>query len=293
MVAQLQPAPHPPVLLLNRGCRLDVQSLNSATNKVSLKFNARIQQIIPIRPHGQPCDWIMIVTADLEMAVLDWNPEHGWRTICKSDLRDRAVRPVENMLCAQESRLVLLHTAHGQLKVIPLKGGEVREAFNVRIEQLRVLSLAIMSTPADQRDRDRPVTVALLHIPAIQFHSTSQPVRHLSTVTIHRDRTCQPGDWSITEGLDPTAHLLIAHPAGGLIVVGRQEIAWHQGGESKHVNVPTGVGLIQHYTLIDQQSGQRILLTDDQARLYLLIVAPTGLRLEPLGQVIRENAYFL
>lgn len=204
-------------------------------------------------------------------------------TLATGNLRDKCCRPADaGQLVAVDphGRLVVMHLFQGLLKVIPVeskKGScpKLKDAFNLRIEELQVQSLALM------QDTKEP-TLAILH-QTIGFK------REVKSYVIEAEKRLSEGPFTVQ--VDATSHLLIAmpRPRGGLLIVAEECIQYYNDDHKLKAGVSMQRCSIVAHTPIDDD-GYRHLLGDQKGNLMLLVLLTdalgtvSGLKLEYLGQ---------
>ena len=241
-------------------------------------------------------------------------------TEATGDVRDAKARPAENghvSVVDPQNRLVGFHISQGTFKVIPMfhstvseshwrlmspssssakkshgsssKGkqvarmslpGEFGEAFNIRLDELQVLSIALLDTP--KRDASPLLTV---------LYQDSRNARHLSEYKLNlKDKQSAPTHTPIR--VENGAHMLITVAAtvgGGVIVVGEQSISLYS--EASVLSLPIPMTLVTCYDAID---ANRFLLSDYEGFLYIFVMLlkdglPYELKMEKLGETVHAS----
>ena len=168
-----------------------------------------------------------------------------------------------------ECRLIAMHLYDGALKIIPMDAkGALKEAFNVRLEELQARHDIAMRMLASHRKADlsrllqvidmkflhgmpRPTIAILYQVrlwrvntafgSALMRHAwfgtqDTKEARHIKTYEVSlRDKDITDGPWQ-QANLDIGASLIIpiAAPVGGVIVVGEQSVVYLDG-ETPHI----------------------------------------------------------
>ena len=187
------------------------------------------------------------------------------KTISNGTAREVVGRPND---CGQlgevdpSSKVIALHLYDGQLKVLPIEAdGQLGTPFNLRLEELQVLSLTFLDT-----DSEHPV-LAVLH----NDSSSSGNSPGLKTYCIDVANKClSDGPWS-PFSLEDTSEMLIPvpQPIGGLMVISEESVIYVNGPARKATALPyagsqmLANGCVQH---------DRWLLGDASGKLYVLML---------------------
>ncbi|KAI7751098.1 LOW QUALITY PROTEIN: hypothetical protein M8C21_020503 [Ambrosia artemisiifolia] len=179
------------------------------------------------------------------------------------DVSDRIGRPTDNGqigIIDPDCRLIGLHLYDGLFKVIPFDNkGQLKEAFNIRLEELQVLDIKFLyGCP-------KPTIVVL--------YQDNKDARHVKTYEVSlKDKDFVEGPWS-QNNLDNGADLLIPVPPPfcGVLIIGEETIS-----------------ITRAYGRVDAD-GSRYLLGDLSGLLHLLVIVHekdkvTGLKIELLGE---------
>lgn len=272
---------------------------------IDVPIYGRVATLRMMRPPGERKDLLFICTERHKFCLLAFEEATGSLvTRAAGDASDRVGRPADaGQLGAVDPRCraIALHLYDGLLKIIPCEGsrGELREAFNVRLEEQGVIDIVFLrsspsssssapSSSASASSSSKP-TIALLH-------EDASGQRHVRTYEINsKERDLADGPWSLS-GCDPGATTLAAVPSalgGGALVVGGGSIAYVNAGNSL-LTVPSFASTkgfaVMAIAPVDDD-GTRWLLGDGGGGLSLLLLAHDGagkvtaLRLERLGNV--------
>ena len=140
-------------------------------------------------------------------------------TRAMGDLTDRIGRPTERGqigIIDPECRVIGLHLYDGLFKVIPMdQKGQLREAFNIRLEELQVLDIKFLHGCA------KP-TVAVLY-------EDTKEGRHVKTYEVNvKDKDFAEGPWSQND-VEGGSSLIVPVPAplGGAILINKCAIRIH------------------------------------------------------------------
>ncbi|KAF8391008.1 hypothetical protein HHK36_023308 [Tetracentron sinense] len=194
------------------------------------------------------------------------------------DVSDRIGRPTDNGqigIIDPDCRLIGLHLYDGLFKVIPFDSkGQLKEAFNIRLEELQVLDIKFLYGCS------KPTIVVL--------YQDNKDARHVKTYEVAlKDKDFVEGPWS-QNNLDNGAGLLIPVPLplGGVIIIGEETIVYCSATAFKAI--PMRPSITRAYGRVDAD-GSRYLLSDHAGLLHLLVITHerervTGLKIELLGE---------
>ncbi|CAH8385815.1 unnamed protein product [Eruca vesicaria subsp. sativa] len=238
----------------------------------------RIATLELFRPHGETQDFLFIVTERHKFCVLQWDAESSELvTRAMGDVSDRIGRPTDNGqigIIDPDCRLIGLHLYDGLFKVIPFDNkGQLKEAFNIRLEELQVLDIKFLFGCA------KP-TIAVLY-------QDNKDARHVKTYEVSlKDKDFVEGPWS-QNNLDNGADLLIPVPPPlcGVLIIGEETIVYCSANAFKAI--PIRPSITKAYGRVDVD-GSRYLLGDHAGVVHLLVITHekekvTGLKIELLG----------
>jgi len=182
----------------------------------------RIATLELFKPPLEPKHLLFIATERHAFCVLSYDASRGELiTRASGDLSDRIGRPSE---CGQlgvvdpECRCVGLHAYDGLFKIIPMdQRGQLRDAFNVRLEELQVIDLKFLHGGA------RP-TLAVLY-------EDAKEGRHVKTYEVNvAERDLEPGPWAMDD-VEGGSSMIIPVPAplGGALVIGETVVVYLNG----------------------------------------------------------------
>ncbi|KAI8000281.1 DNA damage-binding protein 1 [Camellia lanceoleosa] len=229
--------------------------------------------------NGEAQDLLFIATERYKFCVLQWDSEAAEViTRAMGDVSDRIGRPTDNGqigIIDPDCRLIGLHLYDGLFKVIPFDNkGQLKEAFNIRLEELQVLDIKFLyGCP-------RPTIVVL--------YQDNKDARHVKTYEVAlKDKDFVEGPWS-QNNLDNGAALLIPVPPPlcGVLIIGEDTIVYCSASAFKVI--PIRPSITRAYGRVDAD-GSRYLLGDHAGLLHLLVIIHekekvTGLKIELLGE---------
>ncbi|XP_062160376.1 DNA damage-binding protein 1-like isoform X2 [Alnus glutinosa] len=239
----------------------------------------RIATLELFRPHGEAQDFLFIATERYKFCVLQWDAETSELiTRAMGDVSDRIGRPTDNGqigIIDPDCRLIGLHLYDGLFKVIPFDNeGQLKEAFNIRLEELQVLDIKFLYGCS------KPTIMVL--------YQDNKDARHVKTYEVAiKDKDFVEGPWS-HNNLDNGADLLIPVPPPlcGVIIIGEETIVYCSASAFKAI--PIRPSITRAYGRVDAD-GSRYLLGDHAGLLHLLVIAHEkekvkGLKIELLGE---------
>lgn len=240
----------------------------------------RIASMGMFRPAGMTQDLLFLLTERYQFTLLAYDTATGEIvTRAKGALKERIGRPAESGpigIADPDCRVLGFHLYDGLFKVVPLgPGGALREAFAVRMDELRVIDLKFLHCCAAP-------TLCVLY-------QDTREARHVRTYTVQLGdaQELATGPWA-QSNVEAGASMLIPVPApfGGVLVVGQQTIAYINGADFRTMSIPSTI--IRSHGLVDP-NGSRILLGDHNGGLHVLVLLHdgaqvNGLNLEPLGE---------
>ncbi|KAB2091997.1 hypothetical protein ES319_A03G233400v1 [Gossypium barbadense] len=239
----------------------------------------RIATLELFRPHGEAQDFLFIATERYKFCVLQWDSETSELiTRAMGDVSDRIGRPTDNGqigVIDPDCRLIGLHLYDGLFKVIPFDNkGQLKEAFNIRLEELQVLDIKFLYGCS------KPTIVVL--------YQDNKDARHVKTYEVAlKEKDFAEGPWA-QNNLDNGADLLIPVPPPlcGVLIVGEETIVYCSANAFKAI--PIRPSITKAYGRVDAD-GSRYLLGDHAGLLHLLVITHekekvTGLKIELLGE---------
>ncbi|GLT97110.1 hypothetical protein SLE2022_146930 [Rubroshorea leprosula] len=239
----------------------------------------RIATLELFRPHGESQDFLFIATERYKFCVLQWDADTSELiTRAMGDVSDRIGRPTDNGqigIIDPDCRLIGLHLYDGLFKVIPFDNkGQLKEAFNIRLEELQVLDIKFLFGCS------KPTIVVL--------YQDNKDARHIKTYEVSlKDKDFVEGPWS-QNNLDNGASLLIPVPPPlcGVLIIGEETIVYCSANAFKAI--PIRPSITKAYGRVDAD-GSRYLLGDHAGFLHLLVITHerekvTGLKIEFLGE---------
>ncbi|VVB12240.1 unnamed protein product [Arabis nemorensis] len=238
----------------------------------------RIATLELFRPHGEAQDLLFITIERYKFCVLQWDSESSELvTRAMGDVSDRIGLPTDNDqigIIDPDCRLIGLHLYDGLFKVIPFDNkGQLKEAFNIRLEELQVLDIKFLYGCT------RP-TIAVLY-------QDIKDARHVKTYEVSLKEDFVKGPWS-QNNLDYGADLLIPvpQPLCGVLIIGEETIVYCSANAFKAIQIRPCI--TKAYGRVDID-GSRYLLGDHAGLLHLLVITHekekvTGLKIELLGE---------
>ncbi|KAK9711909.1 DNA damage-binding protein 1a [Basidiobolus ranarum] len=305
-------------LIVSKGTRIEIYLLAPEGLRPYLEFNilGRIASMGLYRPPNRTTDLLFISTERYKFLVLSFDQtKNTVRTEANGDLEDFRGVPCE---CGQiglvdhDCRLIGLHLYEGALKIITIENeetlkvrasnfptsdvangvhsriGDLREPFNIRLEELQVISMAFLYGTVHP-------TIAILH-------QDTKEKRHIRTYEVlMNEKEIIEGPWYQTNvPVGSNLMFAIPRPFGGVIVVGEANILYVNGEHT--VSLEINQTVMNTYGQIDAD-GSRFLLGDYLGNLYILVLFHndgiiTELKLERLGEtavgtciVYLDNSY--
>lgn len=178
-------------------------------------------------------------------------------------MKDRIGRAIDNSkigVMDPQSRMIGLHLYEGHFKIIPMDTkGQLKDAFNIRLEELEVLDIQFLSGCT------KP-TIAVLY-------QDQRYARHVKTYSIStRDKEFVAGPWEQCN-VEHNASELIPVPApfGGILILGHQTICYHSG--TAFITIPIQNTRMCAYGWVDKD-GSRLLISDHFGGLHVVILTP-------------------
>ncbi|KAK1280307.1 DNA damage-binding protein 1 [Acorus gramineus] len=274
-------SPHELNLIIAKCTRIEIHLLTpqGLQPMLDVPIYGRIATLELFRPHGETQDFLFIATERYKFCVLQWDVETSELvTRAMGDVSDRIGRPTDNGqigIIDPDCRLIGLHLYDGLFKVIPFDNkGQLKEAFNIRLEELQVLDIKFLYGCS------KPTIVVL--------YQDNKDARHVKTYeVVLKEKDFIEGPWS-QNNLDNGASLLIPvpMPLGGVIIIGEETIVYCSATAFKAI--PIKPSLMRAYGRVDAD-GSRYLLGDNSGCLNLLVITHerervTGLKMEFLGE---------
>jgi DNA damage-binding protein 1 len=153
---------------------------------------------------------LFLLTERYKFCVLEYNAEGKLVTVAKGDVEDTIGRPAEcGHLCVvdDDTTMIGLHMYDGHFKIIPIDedGGISEQAFNVRLDELKVMDLAFVGNG----------TLGVLH-------EDTKGARHLKTYKVSKGGVLEEGGMKVAN-VDGGMILGLGGVGGdGCLVVGKQ-----------------------------------------------------------------------
>ncbi|KAJ0589426.1 DNA damage-binding protein 1 [Helianthus annuus] len=274
-------APQQLNLIIAKCTRIEIHLLTpqGLQPMLDVPIYGRIATLELFRSHGETQDLLFIATERYKFCVLQWDADaNEVITRAMGDVSDRIGRPTDNGqigIIDPDCRLIGLHLYDGLFKVIPFDNkGQLKEAFNIRLEELQVLDIKFLyGCP-------KPTIVVL--------YQDNKDARHVKTYEVSlKDKDFVEGPWS-QNNLDNGADLLIPVPPPfcGVLIIGEETIVYCSASAFKAI--PIRPSITRAYGRVDAD-GSRYLLGDLSGLLHLLVIVHekekvTGLKIELLGE---------
>ncbi|KAJ3288595.1 DNA damage-binding protein 1a [Borealophlyctis nickersoniae] len=259
----------------------------------------RVAAMLLYRPEDRETDLLFVLTESYKYFVVSYKPETNQLVNeYTGDVGDRTGRPSDTGIIGlldPQCRMIGLHMYQGLFKIVPLapgnkragsgkkqKPGDILSPFNVRLEELNVISMAFLHA-----QHPKPILAVLAQDTKenryLETYVVDQNVKDLQTWTLKQNQ------------VEPGASMLIPVPlatGGGVIVVGEQTITYIS--ETDIQTVPITPTVMKCYNQLDEE-GMRYLLGDYLGNLYVLVLFAedgkvTELRLQKLGEVSQPSA---
>lgn len=268
-------------LIIAKCTRIEIHLLTAQGLQplLDVPIYGRIATLELFRPHGEAQDLLFISTERYKFCVLQWDAETSELvTRAMGDVSDRIGRPTDNGqigIIDPDCRLIGLHLYDGLFKVIPFDNkGQLKEAFNIRLEELQVLDIKFLYGCS------KPTIVVL--------YQDNKDARHVKTYEVSlKDKDFVEGPWS-QNNLDNGAAMLIPVPPPlcGVLIIGEETIVYCSANAFKAI--PIKPCITKAYGRVDAD-GSRYLLGDYSGLLHLLVITHekdkvTGLKIELLGE---------
>lgn len=241
----------------------------------------RVSSMFLYRPEGRAKDLLFFLTEHYKVAVVEYDDSTGEIvTKAAGDVQDRIGRPCDGPQkgCVDPASSVIgLFLYDGLLKVVPVEGDGLHEAYNVRLNELEVIDMHFLHVGSGSKP-----TLAVL-----SEDTKSNRLVRTYELLLH-DKQTKEGPFRHLHA-DPGASMLIPvpQPLGGVIVVGESSVAYVNQGTLKS----TGMALkhICSWERIDSD-GSRYLLSDHTGALHLLALSHSeglvqGVQLTKIGDV--------
>lgn len=187
------------------------------------------------------------------------------RTRASGSVKDRIGRAIDNSkigVMDPQSRMIGLHLYEGHFKVIPMDAkGQLKEAFNIRLEELEVLDIKFIA------GFSKP-TIAVLY-------QDQRYARHIKTFAVNvRDKELIAGPWAQFNVEHNASELIpVPEPFGGVLILGHQTICYHSG--RSFITIPIQNTRMCAYGWVDTD-GSRLLISDHFGGLHVVILTPNA-----------------
>jgi len=261
-------------LILCKSTRIELHSLtpDGLLAQFDLGIYGRVATCKLYRPAGEKRDLLFVATERRQYFVLSYDKKSGKIvTKAKGEIVSRVNRSNENGsigIVDPEGRMIGLNVFQGQFDVIPMDSrGQLKEAFNIRLEEINVIDIQFLhgySVP----------TICVLY----EDNRNNRSTRHIKTYGISlKDKVFTEGPWNQPNvDLETNMIIPIPEPAGGVLILGLETIAYRNGRASGRsgqagttVAIPVKCGLVKAFAPIDSD-GLRWLLCDEWGGLHVI-----------------------
>ena len=138
-------------LLVAKSSRLEIHSItpDGLEAVLDVPIYGRISALKLFKPASRSKSLLFLLTERYKFCVLEYSEEGKLVTVANGDVEDAIGRPCEcGHICVvdEEATMIGLHMYDGHLKIIPIdeQGRLSEQAFNVRLEELKVVDLAFV-----------------------------------------------------------------------------------------------------------------------------------------------------
>ena len=250
-------------LIIARGNFIEVHTFrdNGLQQEQELTIYGRIASLNCHRISQLNLDVLIVLTEKKSFCILGYDTaSRKVITRATGNLKEPLGRDMPNMrtYVDPESTVIAISIYQGSLKVIPIDGPNLKEAFNARLDVLLHIDMKFLfGCP-------KP-TIAVL------YEDNRHVKRIRSYVVDQREKDLQPGPVRY-DNVDNGAKFLIPVPAPifGLVVVATNSISYYNGADNVKSVVIDGCEMTS-YCRVDSD-GTRFLLGDERGRLYVLVL---------------------
>ena len=195
-----------------KSTRLEIHTLTPSglEAKLDVPIYGRISALKLFKPSTKSQSMLFIMTERYKFCVLEYTPEGKLVTVANGDVEDTIGRPAEcGHICVidDDATMIGLHMYDGHFKIIPVDedGGISEQAFNVRLDELRVIDLAFVGKG----------TLGMLH-------EDTKGARHLKTYRVSKGGLLEEGAMKVAN-VDGGMICGLGGDAGdGCLIVGKQ-----------------------------------------------------------------------
>ncbi|CAM9422865.1 unnamed protein product, partial [Hapterophycus canaliculatus] len=252
-------------LVIAKGSHLEIRDITAEglQHRLDVPLYGAIATMEAYRVADETSDRLFVLTERYQFCVLQYDPvRQEIRTKSSGSVKDRIGRAIDNSkigVMDPQSRMIGLHLYEGHFKVIPMDAkGQLKDAFNIRLEELEVLDIQFLSGYSK-------ATIAVLY-------QDQRHARHIKTYTIStRDKEFGTGPWAQLN-VEHNASELIPVPApfGGVLILGHQTICYHSG--EAFITIPIQNTRMCAHGWVDTD-GSRLLVGDHSGALHVVILA--------------------
>ena len=210
--------------------------------------------------------------ARYKFCVLEFSDEGKLVTVANGDVEDTIGRPAEcGHICVvdEESTMIGLHMYDGHLKIIPIdgQGGLSEQAFNVRLEELKVVDLAFVGK-------------GVLGV----LYEDTKGARGVRSYRLGAGGALEDGEMGRVSGID--GGMLVGVGGGVCLVVGKQTVTKYDGmfGISSVSSYGYGDGRAVMMKAHAKVGKGTVLLGDSMGGLYVCDFGGEGVVVQRVGE---------
>ena len=188
-----------------KSTRLEVHTLTPSglEAKLDVPIYGRVSALKLFKPPSKSQSLLFLLTERYKFCVLGYSSDGKLLTVANGDVEDTIGRPAEcGHICVvdENTTMIGLHMYDGHFKIIPIDddGGISEQAFNVRLDELKVLDLAFVGS-------------GMLGV----LHEDTKGARHLRTYKVSKGGVLEDGGMKVT---NVDGGMLVGLGSGALIV---------------------------------------------------------------------------
>jgi DNA damage-binding protein 1 len=259
-------------LIIGKNNQLEIWTMTEEgiDPKHDVPIYGRIATMTLFRPPGEDQDILLITTEKYKMIMLQYNAKASQpiETRSTGDISDMIGRETENgqiVVVDPVCRCVAMHLYEGILKILPLdfnKRNEQKQAFNIRLEELNIFDIKLLAPKRVNTDTNPVVAI---------LYQDSKGARHVKSYQVNiAQKELVEGPFQ-QPNVDAGSNQLIPIPTpiGGLVILGEENIVYHDAVSSFHAIEVSRPINIRAYGQVDPD-GTRWLLADYSGRLFIL-----------------------
>jgi DNA damage-binding protein 1 len=245
----------------------------------------RITTLQFYRPKNHPQDVLFVLTEKKHFSILGYDAVNkGIATWATGDVRDKIGKELEMGpvgMIDPDNRMIGMLLIEGLLKVVPVDGKRLKEAFNLRLENLRIVHVAFLY------GCDEPTICVLFE--------NNEYARYVKTYVVDvRDRQLLSGEAAPVK-VDDNATMIIPvpAPAKGYLVIAQRTITYMNKNGAGMQSTVMGAKQFTAFGTIDED-GSRFLLGDMHGDIHVLNLSRedgtvVGIFLDHLGNTSIPN----